>query len=334
MLKALGVCGGAGVILHPMKKRLIGNIEERSIFHTPDEVQWKLNFQCTFDYGPVNYGKNKVDVIVGAPDCGHSSMFAYSRAKKLGDPTENSSLKLYISSVIHYKPVVFMMENLPKMIDVMGDYMYDVFSDYDLITLIQPVSAWGNSQVTRIRLVLVGIRKDASNKVKHFVRLPDEADFTLKKEGELLKGLIFHEDASLCHVREPDDWMVNMIYKDRKKISHKEAREFWMGEYEDLKKWPANYGNMINQPGVYRNFEHDYPLTARKSNRQFNHAGYMMSPRELARIQGVPDTFKLWYDDKSPMYCVNKARAAVTKTPPYEIAQWFADILDQMDTKL
>jgi asparagine synthase (glutamine-hydrolysing) len=50
---------------------------------------------------------------------------------------------------------------------------------------------------------------------------------------------------------------------------------------------------MKNLPGVYRNLANEYPLTARKQNRQFNSLGYIMSPRELARIQGLPDDFKI-----------------------------------------
>lgn len=333
-LKVLGICGGAGVILHPFRNRLLGNIEQRAIFGTPNDVQWHLNFTVGFDSSVVDYGRNKVDVIVGAPDCGHSSMFAYSRAKRLSNPGDNASLKFYIEQVQYYKPKVFLMENLAKLMETMGDELDRVFEDYRLLKFVESVASWGNSQVTRLRLVLVGVRKDLNPEILRHIQLPDLRGIPLKYEGELLKGLNHEPIPELCHVREPDDWTVCMHYKEDRKITVAKARELWMTEYADIKKWPASHGNMVNQPGVYRNFENDYPLTVRKQSRQFNHDGYMMSPRELARIQGIPDTFKLWYDPKGPMYCINKARAAVAKTPPYEIGAWFNEILTKIEKYL
>ena len=104
-----------------------------------------------------------------------------------------------------------------------------------------------------------------------------------------------------------------------------------MGEYKDKKKWPVNQGNLRNQPGVYRNFAEDLPLTVRKQNRQFNHRGDMLTPREMARIQGLPDHFKIWYDEDQHYYCINKGRTTIAKTPPYEISKWFYNIIKRID---
>lgn len=330
-LKVLGICGGGGIILHAMKAHLVGNIEPRAIFRTPHDQQWKLNFKVGYDNKDVQYPRAQVNAIVGAPDCGHSSMFALSRAKAFSDPTDNASFKFFVDSIRYYKPRMFGMENLPKLVDTMGDSLYDQFDDYNLKLLVRPVSAWGNSQITRIRLVIVGVRKDLPKDLLKKVKLPDEDSFQLKTSAQLIKGLVSTEDEELGHVREPDDFMVCMHYEGERKISVGHAREIWMSEYEHLKKWPANVGNMINQPGVYRNFEDDYPLTVRKQNRQFNHAGYMLSPREIARIQGVPDSFKIWYDDKFRMYCINKARALMAKTPPYELGVWFNKVFNDIN---
>lgn len=327
--KILGVCGGNGVILHPFRDNLVGNLEPRAIFTTPNDIQWKLNFKVGVDRGDDKYSKS-IDCIIGAPDCGHSSVFAYSRAKQLGTPGENYSLNFFFSQVLYYKPKVFMMENLPKLLDNLPNDFEKTFADYNLVKHIQSVSVFGNSQVTRIRLVLVGIHKDFGKEAPYCAQLPYKT-YELYSEEELLRGLPNHNIPELCHIREPDSTMVCMIYKDQKKISVGKARELWNTEYKDVKKWPVNQGNLCNQPGVYRNFADDYPLTVRKQNRQFNHNGYMLSPREMARIQGVPDSFKLWYDEARPTYCINKARATVTKTPPYEIGIWFNGVLGQLE---
>lgn len=330
--KILGVAGGNGVLLYPFRDNLLGNIEPRPIFGTPNDIQWKLNFpHIPLEKSQVvAYSKNRVEVIMGAPDCGHSSMFALSRAKRLGNPKENESLTHFIAQVNYYQPKAFMMENLPKLMDTWGSDLASVFNNYRLINFVESVAVFGNSQVTRIRLVIVGIRKDLPKEIDKLVTLPTSA-YPLKTEDELLQGLGKDEIDQLCHNREPDDFMVCLIYGEHKKISVKKARLLWKTKYKDLKKWPVNKGNLKNQPGIYRNFGNDYPLTVRKQNRQFNSKGYMLSPREMARIQGIPDSFKLWYKDTQKLYSINKARVTVAKSPPYEIGVWFKGIIEQIE---
>lgn len=330
--KTLGICGGNGVILHPFRNGdLLGNIEPRTVFHTTHDAQWKANFRVEQDKTPnVDYPKNRVDVIVGAPDCGHSSVLSYSRAKRLSDPEENDSLNLFIESVSKYKPKFFMMENLPKILDTFGNRINEIFKDYRLIKHIDSVSRWGNSQVTRIRLVIIGVREDLPLDLLDYFKLPTD-NYELKTTGELLDGLE-SENLDFGNVREPLDFEVHLFYNGKKKIPLSLAKKLWLGEYKDKKKWPVNFGNLKNQPGCYRNFEDDYPLTARKANRQFNHWGLQMSPRELARIQGIPDSFKLIIDPDRLLTYINKGRTTVAKSPPYEIGLWFYKALSHIDT--
>lgn len=329
--KTLGICGGNGVILHPFRNGdLLGNIEPRTVFHTQGDVQWKANFRVEQDKTTnVDYPPHQVDVIVGAPDCGHSSVLSYSRAKKLSDPEDNDSLNFFIESVQKYKPKFFMMENLPKILDTFGSRLDEIFEGYRLVEHIDSVSRWGNSQVTRVRLIIVGVREDLPLDLLDYFKLPTEK-YELKNTGVLLEGLEL-EDINFGHVREPDDFEVHLFYRGSKKIRLDKARDLWLGEYKDKKKWPVNHGNLKNQPGCYRNFEDDYPLTARKANRQFNHWGTMMSPRELARIQGIPDTFKLVIDPERLLTYINKGRTTVAKSPPYEIGLWFYKALNHID---
>lgn len=325
--KVLGINGGGGVILYPFRKELVGNIEMRSLFHTHDDVQWKLNFNVPQDHSfGVHYAPRMVDVIVGAPDCGHSSVLAYSRAKKFSDPKENDSLKMYVQAIDEYRPKLFLMENLPKLLETWGPDIKNVFPDYRLIIHRASVSAWGNSQVSRVRLVVIGVNKILPFSVDRYFELP-KFSYNLKTSGELISDLK-NENPEICNVRENLDTEICLYYKGLRKISARLAQELWLGEFSDDKKWPVNEGNLKNQPGIYRNFEDSYPLTVRKQNRQFNHWGLMMSPREIARIQGVPDSFKLWYDGSQ--YSLNKARITVAKTPPHEIGQWFKEKLDSL----
>ena len=112
-MQILGICGGNGLSLYPFKDDLIGNIEPRAIFHTPKNEQWYSNFDVPLirkEFIPI-----KPDIIIGHPDCGHSSVLSYSRAKKLSDPKKNFSWNFFCKAIHHYKPKSFYLENLPNL---------------------------------------------------------------------------------------------------------------------------------------------------------------------------------------------------------------------------
>ena len=329
-MKVLGIAGGNGVMLYPLRKYLVGNIEPRGDYRTPHDIQWTSNFGKTPLYTKYVLPEEfvGVDVIVGHPTCGHSSALAYSRGKKLGDAKSDETISLFVEAVNKYKPEFFLFENLPTMFKSFPEKDFDEsFPGYKLVKHIASVANFGNSQISRVRLVVVGIREDSRAKKKHF-KVPEIVKENLKTVEEL--EYIDGDPVTLCHLREPDDTVVCME-KDFKKLNLAQIREIWNSpEYKGKKKWDARTtgkGNMVNLPGVYRNLAGDFPLTARKQNRQFNSKGYIMSPRELARINGVPDSFTLYCDTERLQYWINKARVTATKTPPPEITKWFKRII-------
>jgi site-specific DNA-cytosine methylase len=320
-MNIIGICGGNGVILYAMKRHIIANYEPRSVFHTPDNIQWELNFGdiplITSTKGLADHFA--VDVIVGAPNCGHSSMLSYSRKKSLGDPKADESLTTYIRGVKLQKPKVFLMENLPKILELITpDEFKESFPDYELIFNQFSVIYWGNSQKTRKRLLIIGIHKahfrDHLNTVRdHFL------DVYKVNKIKTCRTLL-HNLPENGHIRESIDDVITMY--SGFKISLREVQQFWL-DNPTLKRWPAHERNFTTAPAVYRNLANDYPAVARKANRQFNSQGLQMSPRELARIQGLPDTFKIYTDNNRKTFSINKGRTTVTKTPPYEISRWF-----------
>lgn len=329
-MKILAVSGGNGVIVHPVRKHLIGNIELRSLFTTPGDIQWQLNFpNIPVDKDP-NVKYQHPDVIIGAPDCGHSSVLSYSRKKSLSNPKDNKSLTHYVQAIELYKPKIFVMENLPKLLNVMGKDLYSSFRDYRLLRIMKPVSIFGNSQTTRIRLILIGIHLTMPDNTVEKFRIPSAMKRSVpRSEFELISDLPEH-DEDLCHVRECETKEVHMWYNGKPKTSLLEVKELWNTDYSELTRWPVHGRVMKTQPGVYRNKRDEPPFTARKSDRQFNHEGLMLTPRELARIQGVPDSFKLWYDPDRHSYSINKARITVTKTPPYELGVYIKQCLNKI----
>jgi site-specific DNA-cytosine methylase len=336
-MNILGVNAGNGVLLHTMKEHLVGNIEIRAIFHTKGLEQWKANFGSIPYFKSVGELKKKmkssVDVILGNPDCGHSSILSYSRRKALSDPRDNESLDLFIKCVRFYEPKIFLMENLSKLLETCDTPFWDkALPKYSINYMVYSVSEWGNSQKSRIRLVMVGIRTDIAklndNKLQyHFTEIYKINK--LKTTGELLKGLE-DEDISLGHVREDIDSIITLYAGF--KIPLKDVQRIWQ-ENPGLSRWVVKDRKFSTAPGVYRNPKDKYPSTARKANRQFNPRGLQMSPRELARIQGVPDNFKIIIKEDDIQYWINKGRATVTKTPPYEIGQWFFKQLTSINIK-
>lgn len=320
-MRIIGVMGGNGVILYPMRKYLIGNIETRSNFKTPNDIQWKLNFGEIPLITKIKEFPNfpEIDVIVGAPNCGHSSMLSYSRAKTTSNPLDDKSFDIFLKSIKQYRPKVFMMENLPKILESLPYELWNnTFPEYHLIWHIESVHNWGNSQGTRIRLVLIGLRttyfkENISNLQYHFSYVYKINE--LKYCKDLLQDL--PENGNF---RENISDIITMYAGF--KISLKKAQEFWLNNPK-LKRWLVSNKKFTTAPGVYRNPDDQYPAVARKANRQFNSQGLQMTPRELARIQGIPDTFKIYFDPNKKIYSINKGRITVTKTPPYEIARWF-----------
>ena len=320
-LKVLGICGAQGALLYPLRKYLIGNVEPRAVFHTRKEEQWRLNFgDIPFVRSIEPFMNSKPDIILGSPSCGHSSVFSYSRKKTLGKPKEDPCLNLFVQSVKSLKPRIFLLENLPKLMDLIPFIEWvDSFPEYHLIVHTHSVSVFGNSQVSRKRLILIGVRKDCPEFKSSFKStfpvndLFKVRDINMKIREEL-------------NFRENGDKKLAMYkYWDGSKttLTVDEVHKLWNGKFSKEFKWPMKTQKMKTLPGVYRNRKDAYPLTLRPSNRQFNPEGYPMGLEEYRVIMGFPKRFKVYYNDSNPTYWLNKGRNALSKGAVYEVGKWF-----------
>lgn len=327
--KVLGISSGIGVSLHPFLGNVVGNVEDRTIFHSPGERQWHINFKGVPLYRKLKdiYGLS-TDVIISSPDCGSGSILRMSRSKEYGDHKKNDSLALFFKAVELTRTKFFLFENLSGLFK---SYPLKEFAamvpNYRLIVHEAPVTHWGNSQVNRVRLIIVGIRQDLPKKLDHYFRLPDYRHKNMT--CEYLYGDLDYKypSLSLGHVREDQNKLCT-IHAGRK-LPISEITKIWQTDLKGEKRWKVEGRKFSTAPGVYRNGLKDYPATARKADRQFDHNGLMLTPRQLARIQGIPDSFRLYVSSDKLNYWINKARAAVTKTPPYEISVWFKKKLEK-----
>lgn len=324
--KILAVCGGNGSWIYPMKEYLTANIEPRPIFSTPNNTQWRANFGKRVKlYNHLQPSEVvPANVIIGAPDCGNSSMMALTRAKRLSDPLNNESFASFFNQIKESEPEIFFMENLPKAQPYVESIGW-LKKRYHLHFLVKPVTFFGNSQAGRVRLIVMGIRKDF--KINHkliWKHITKPQEHKIKTTRELLSGLTEKNyDHRFGHITENLNSVVT-IYAG-KKLPLSDIKKYWEKDPKQ-KRFLAKGRKYTSAPGVYRNLPDEYPQVARKTNRQFNPNGIQMSPRELARIQGIPDSFRIVAYFNQPNrnlgYWINKGRATATKCPPYEVGLW------------
>jgi len=335
-MRVLGISSGMGVSLYAFRKYVVGNVEPRPIFHTPGNIQWNLNYPGVRLEKTVEALKDlaDIDLIVSSPDCGSGSILRLSVAKKYGDYKNNPSLEAFFEGVNHFKPKIFYFENLEGLFKSVSEDKFKALlnNGYRLIKHIAPVSNWGNSQIHRKRLIIIGVREDLSRKVDKFFKLPhltEEHKTCLELYGDL-DELSNEECLELAHVRESMDELTT-IHSGRK-IPNWQITEIWNKELKGKKRWEVQGRKFTTAPGVYRNRKKDYPATARKASRQYDHKGLMLTPRQLARIQGVPDHFRIYIDQERLGYWINKGRVLVTKTPPHEVSVWLRRKLEKLKT--
>lgn len=336
-IKVLGVCAAQGAFLFPLLKnpkfQIIGNIEPRAVFHSPKEEQWNINFPDIPFVKTQEMLKNEtIDIIVGSPSCGHSSVFSYSRKKSLGKPREDLTLNCYLDNISHYHPKIWAMENLPKLLDMIPlEEWKNKFPDYEFITHCYSVSEFGNSQVSRKRLLLVAIRKDHEQLVKYFTRVYRVNK--LKKCSELRR-----EVRRRMNYRETRHKVLAMYdsrkLPEKKNLTVAQVRKLWKTDFRNDYKWPMPGTKMKTLPGVYRNRLDAYPLTVRPSSRQFDPFGSIMGLEDYRVIMGFPEDFQVYMPKCKKgsqifNYWLNKGRNTLTKGSTYEMAKWFSECLDQ-----
>lgn len=329
-MKILGVCGAQGALLYKLRKYLVANIEPRGVFHTPKEEQWKLNFKTTPFVRcaeELTCDISSPTLIIGSPSCGHSSRFSYSRKKALGKPKEDETLNLFISMVDTLKPNGFVMENLPKLLDLVPlNEWASLLVDYDIVAHCHPVSIFGNSQLTRKRMILIGVHKKNPGILcgvdfsKAFSCRP-----SLKTCRELVKTI-----REPFNFKEAPTKPISMYYHSdvsRRSLSVAEVAKLWQTEFKSDCRWPMYGHKMKTLPGVYRNRWDTYPLTLRPSNRQFTPDGEIMGLEWYRVIMGFPKSFKIFYDEGNPTYWLNKGRVTFTKGATFEVGTWIYRLL-------
>lgn len=320
----LGVCAGQGALLFPFRKHLIGNIEVRGVFHTPGEEQWKANFGDIPFYKGYNLPQfeERVDVIISSPDCGASSIMRLSKVKELGNPKDNRSLNLVTAAILEYKPKIFLIENLPRLLSLLPYEFFNLtFKDYKLIFHERSVSDYGNSQVSRKRLIIIGVHKKTGKKYLNAFN-----EVFQVKTPTITRNLLNDYQNPLNYNIPLDKTLAMYDYRKlpaKKNLTVKKIQLLWNSDFKNEKKWPIKTAKMSTLPGVYRLELDKAPLTLRPADRQFRPDGYPLGILDFKAIMGFPKAYKIFMDEGNYLYWLNKARYTIAKGSVYEISVWF-----------
>lgn len=323
-MNVLGISAGQGGLLFPFRKHLLGNIEPRGVFHTPGEEQWKANFKDVPFYKGycLQEFDEKVDIIISSPDCGASSIMRLSKVKELGKPKDNRSLNLVIEGINYYKPKIFLIENLPRLLSLLPNkYLQEAFKDYKLIFHERSVSDYGNSQVSRKRLIIIGVHKKTGKK---YLNAFDEV-FQVKTP-KLTRDLLFVSPYGSNYNIPIEKTLAMYDYRklpEKKNLTVEKIQVLWNSAFKNEKKWPIKTAKMSTLPGVYRLELDKAPLTLRPADRQFRPDGYPLGILDFKAIMGFPKQFNIYIDQENYLYWLNKARYTIAKGSVYEISVWF-----------
>lgn len=139
------------------------------------------------------YGEQHIDVIIGGPPCQAYSIIGRSRMKeKVKEDNRNYLFYYYRDIVSHFKPKMFIFENVPGIFTAMGGKIFEEIKEkfseigYELKTnrkdheeeIIKDTSKYGVYQ-TRKRVILFGYKKE------YEYEYPDFSKYALKFDEDM-----------------------------------------------------------------------------------------------------------------------------------------------------
>jgi site-specific DNA-cytosine methylase len=331
-MNILGVSAAQGALLFPFlhskKYKILANIEPRGVFHTSCESQWKLNFgDIPFYRGfCLQEFDEKVDIVVASPDCGIASIMRLSKVKELGNPKDNRSLNLVTAAILEYKPKIFLIENLPRLLSLLPYEFFNLtFKDYKLIFHERSVSDYGNSQVSRKRLIVIGVHKKTGKKYLNAFN-----EVFQVKTPKLTRDLLSVSPYGSNYNIPIEKTLAMYDYRKlpaKKNLTVRKIQLLWNSDFKNEKKWPIKTAKMSTLPGVYRLELDKAPLTLRPADRQFRPDGYPLGILDFKAIMGFPKAYKIFMDEGNYLYWLNKARYTIAKGSVYEVGIWFKKCL-------
>lgn len=296
-LTALGIYGGIGSMLCAARQsgfKILGNIEPRNYFHTGTfEKNFTNSFMVKkFDKSLITDG---VDVAFCHPRCGnHSSL--NTTGKKENKNKDPGDIPHLIEMLKHVKPRFFVIDNLPKMLNVVPMKVWrKEFPEYDVVAELVSNYHYGNAQLKRVRLIIIG-----SLKKEKFKFVPGEEDWNVSVKdviGDLVERYGDMDNHQKHTIKNLCLKATHMI-KRHQRSTWKEVRDYFR---EKTEGYVLRYHNSDEdksstnlRPGFKKTYWNKHchvligtnPCMHPKTN-------LPLSLRERLRLMGFPDDFVL-----------------------------------------
>ena len=301
---ALGVYAGIGAMLIPTigdsQWNVLGNIESRKIYLHEDEEgrnTFTENFSRPF-FAPQDEPAPHMGLtlVAAQPKCGGFSSL-YGTGRKATDTT--SAVGKYGDGVVEamrcihrHSPRVFFLENLAKSLTILpADLWHAELPEYDIQFHWVSNYGYGNPQKGRNRLYVVGSKKGEGFR---FVPREDSPGTTVSSAiGDLGTnwGAVANHDK---HSRKDKDNLCNLAKDTTWKSIAKYVREEC--KYGENLPYLAKDGTVKRRIGSNKLHldKHSHTLAGIKGAKFHPVHGYPISLRERCRLQGYPDSFKIW----------------------------------------
>lgn len=325
-------------------------INENNVASTINMIEKKMS----------SVNRKKVNVIIGGPPCQAYSIIGRSRmGKKVETDPRNELFHLYFRFVNHFKPDVFVFENVPGMLSVKNGRIWKNFIDlsnkygYSTHAKIYDSSDFGVLQ-KRKRIIVIGWKNELKYTFKEFKKInPKAIVFDILNDLPLL---ISDENLEVKkYVSIPSSYLINSgIRRENDIITLHEYRKnnpYVKKIYEiAIKKWNEehkrlHYSDLPLELRTHRKvdvFKDRYRVVAgelpysqtitahiSKDGNYYIHPDIKqlrsLSVREAARIQSFPDNY-YFEGPKTSQY--SQIGNAVPVLMSYEIARKVLEILE------
>jgi DNA (cytosine-5)-methyltransferase 1 len=273
---------------------------------------------------PQEIAVDNVDVIIGGPPC---QGFSISGKRLINDP-RNKLYKAFVSLVAHYKPKIFVMENVPGVMRLFnGKVKEQIITDFSAVgytveTKLLSAENYGVPQ-QRKRVFFVGINPEKIKSTKKF----EFPAATHGLENNLIPFVTVKDAISdLDFIPDDKEWDECINYKlpavnDYQKLMRKESKYIYNHVAVIHKERTKKIIAMVPDGGNYKTLPKEL-WTTRKvhiawtrmnsarpcftidagHNHHFHYKeNRVPTVRESARIQSFPDTF-IFYGNKTRQF--------------------------------
>lgn len=357
-MRAIGLLAGVGTLLREAQEAgfdVVGNVDVRSYFRTAPWV-WESNFDSPF-ISDLNGLENapddwyEADLALGHPPCGRQSSLGFGGVpRELSDEerqrrhdrraSDQGLLPLFTALVRKFRPRVFALDNLPKILKKAApkEWWESELPDYRLTFLTIVNWDYGCCQ-KRPRLWVIGTRSKKAFSFRPTKTRINGPKTALEAFGDL-PWEPWIDVPELAHVhRSPEArpiggfWCQN-LEGERYFIKHLTELASGFISIPSGMNWPyiSQKGRPTHKMGRVR-VHPDRPAATVTGgggggdNLLHPLTGWPLTPRERARLMGWPDDFVLWnssepFDDTVHRKLVQiTGKAVPSEFPRYLIPQ-------------